>query len=559
MCGLQHLPLGKRQADGFHHLAQGLELFRARLLVHPVEQAQALFLQGLGGGDVGEDHEVLDQAMGVEPFAEGDGQHLAFVRQHDPPFRQVEVQRLALVPGTVGGAPSRPERADDGLEQRLGVRVGRAVGRGLRLGVAEGRLRAHQPAGEAVAALVAVGVEHDSHREAGPVDAVDQRAEIAREAVGEHRHDAVGEVGGVAAAAGLAVQRAVGADVGGDVGDGDPDDVAAGVGGVVVRLGADRVVVVAGIRWVDGDEGEGAQVLALAEGRRAGGVGFRQHGVGKGVGDAVLVDRDQRHRPRGGGVAEARDDAGAGQAVAAGRTDLLGLDQFAVAGAGAVGGRDHPVAVGALVDGGDPAAGLGVVIDADDPLRPHADAADHPGGEGGVGTLERGHPTEQPVAGAERGIVAAGEDLDARGRAVAFPVGGFGPEVAVGVGAGHPEHEDRRQFALRADLAAALLELALAGHAGEELLELDLGRALQAEGAGDLALAGLRRVVAQEGEDVVGGGKPCHGRLLARGGDGRHWENAAQSSSSVSRGGCERDIPSGHPPSARSARGAAPG
>ena len=41
----------------------------------------------------------------------------------------------------------------------------------------------------------------------------------------------------------------------GDVGDGDPDDPAAFVRWVVVRHRADRVVMVARIRRVDGDEG----------------------------------------------------------------------------------------------------------------------------------------------------------------------------------------------------------------------------------------------------------------------------------------------------------------
>ena len=123
--------------------------------------------------------------------------------------------------------------------------------------------------------------------------------------------------------------------------------------------------------------------------------------------------------------------AGARQAVGAGLADLLGLDQLARAGAGAVGRGDQPVAVGALVDGGDAAAGLALVVDADDPARAHADAADDAGGEGGVGGVERGHAAEEAVAGAERGVVAAGEDEDARGGGVGLPLGGLGPEVAL--------------------------------------------------------------------------------------------------------------------------------
>ena len=512
--GLEHLALGERQADRLDDLAQGFELFRARFLVDAVEQAQALFLERLGGCDVGEDHELLDDAVGVEALAEGDGQDAALVGEHDPALGEVEVQRLAAVARAAGGAPGGPERGDDGVVAGIGA--------GLGLGVGEGRLRAHQGAGEAVGAGGTVGVEDEADGDAGAVDAVDERAEVARQAVGEHRDDPVGEVGGVAPAAGLAVERRAGADVGGDVGDGDPDDVAAGVGGIVVGVGEDGVVVVAGVGGVDGDEGEVAQILAVAERRGAGGFGFGQGVFGEGVGDAVLVDGDERDCLRRGGVAEAGDDPGAGQAVASGGAGLLGLDQFAVAGAGAVGGGDLPVAVGLLVDGGDAAAGLAVVVDAEHALGAHADAADHAGGERSVGAFQRRHPAEQAVAGAERGVVAAGEDLDARGRNVGVPLGGLGPEVAVGVGAGDAQHEDGGKRSLRADLAAALFKQAVAGHAREELLELDLGRALEAKGAGDLALAGLGRVVAQEGEDVVGRGEWGHGRLLARARDGRH-------------------------------------
>ena len=248
-------------------------------------------------------------------------------------------------------------------------------------------------------------------------------------------------------------------------------------------------------------------------------IGLGQRVLGELVGDAVLVDGDQRDRLRGRGVAEAGDDAGARQAVGAGGADLLGLDQLAVAGAGAVAGADQPVAVGLLVDRGDAAAALGVVVDAEHALGAHADAADHPGGERGLGAVERGHPAEQAVAGAERGVVLAGEHQDARGGAVALPLGGLGPEVAGVVGAGDAEHQHRRQVAGGGVAAAALLHQAVAGHLGEQLLQLDLGGALQPEGAGDLALAGLGRVVAEPGEDLVGAGEVVHvrGVTCARG------------------------------------------
>ena len=85
-----------------------------------------------------------------------------------------------------------------------------------------------------------------------------------------------------------------GRHVGGDVGDGDPDDPAARVARIVVRLGVDGVVVVAGVGGSMVTSGSVAQVGAAGEGRRLGRfrLGF---GVGRKAGrDAVGVDGDQR-------------------------------------------------------------------------------------------------------------------------------------------------------------------------------------------------------------------------------------------------------------------------
>ncbi len=65
-----------------------------------------------------------------------------------------------------------------------------------------------------------------------------------------------------------------GRHVGGDVGDGDGDDVAAGVAWVGVGLGVDRVVMVLGVGRVDGDERDVPPVLAALERDLAGLLGF---------------------------------------------------------------------------------------------------------------------------------------------------------------------------------------------------------------------------------------------------------------------------------------------
>ncbi len=87
---------------------------------------------------------------------------------------------------------------------------------------------------ERVRALAAVGVEHHSDRERWRGLPFRQRAEIVGDALGQHRHDAVGEIDRVAAGVRLAVEGRAGPHVGRDIGDGDGDDMAARV----VRVGS---------------------------------------------------------------------------------------------------------------------------------------------------------------------------------------------------------------------------------------------------------------------------------------------------------------------------------
>ena len=131
-----------------------------------------------------------------------------------------------------------------------------------------------------MAALPAVGGEDHADGERRAVLALAERAEVVGDALGQHRHDAVGEIDRVAALHRLAVERRAGPDIPADIGDGDGDDEAAGIGRVRVGLGVDRVVMVLGVGRVDGDERQLAPVLAALERRRLGGfrLGFSTSG-----------------------------------------------------------------------------------------------------------------------------------------------------------------------------------------------------------------------------------------------------------------------------------------
>ena len=101
----------------------------------------------------GVDHAV-DRAVGLE---------------QDLALGQVEIERPALVARALERFVGGVERLEHGVEQRLGVLVGAAVDRGLRLLVGELRGRAHQHAVERVRALAAVGADHHAHRQRGAV------------------------------------------------------------------------------------------------------------------------------------------------------------------------------------------------------------------------------------------------------------------------------------------------------------------------------------------------------------------------------------------------------
>ena len=141
--------------------------------------------------------------------------------------------------------------------------------------------------------LLALGVDNHAHGDAGARHTFVQRTEVAGKPIRQHWDDAIREVCGIAAFAGLAVELGVWADVMGDVSDGDPDDVAAFVGRIIVVMRVAGVVVVAGIAGVDGDERQMRQIFPIRQIRRDHCVGFCDGCVWEVVRDTVLVDRDE--------------------------------------------------------------------------------------------------------------------------------------------------------------------------------------------------------------------------------------------------------------------------
>ena len=68
----QGTTLRKRQIERFQEFLEVVNLLLGRLVVHPIDKRQRLLFKHFGRGDVGEDHELLDQAMRVEPLGHDD-------------------------------------------------------------------------------------------------------------------------------------------------------------------------------------------------------------------------------------------------------------------------------------------------------------------------------------------------------------------------------------------------------------------------------------------------------------------------------------------------------
>ena len=91
--GLQLAGLGQLQIERGEESRERLELLLRGRVVDAVDQRRALRLERLGRGDIGCDHELLDQAVRIEPGGLDDAPDAAFVVEQDLALGQVEVER----------------------------------------------------------------------------------------------------------------------------------------------------------------------------------------------------------------------------------------------------------------------------------------------------------------------------------------------------------------------------------------------------------------------------------------------------------------------------------
>src|SRR5579863_2363874 len=137
-----HLAAGESKAmdpDAIEKTREGRQPFRFRRIVHAVHAWLLQTLQGLGGGDVGRDHELFNQLVAVEAVARLDARDATGGIEQNPPLGNVEVERAARYTRALECAIDAVERLQDAVEQGRSLLVRLAVNRRLRFLVSQSR------------------------------------------------------------------------------------------------------------------------------------------------------------------------------------------------------------------------------------------------------------------------------------------------------------------------------------------------------------------------------------------------------------------------------------
>ena len=293
---------------------------------------------------------------------------------------------------------------------------------------------AHQAAAEAMGGFSAVRVDGEFDEQTAAILVRAQAAPAVGQRLGQHRHDAVGEIDAVAAGARRVVERRSRADVMRDIGDGDDEAEAPGepassgsANTASSKSRASSPSMVTSGRW--------RRSVRRPSGVAPARLGFFQRGGRKFLRDVVGVDGDQADGPGIAHGAEPLDDAGRLQAQAC-VGQRFGEHDLALDRAAGRAWRHQPFRLGTAV-GGDDAPAL---IDAEDAA---GRVGDTPHGAALVAAgARRLQAHKHAFAGGQcRTAGWFGGHEDRWRRTVrAVPLGGPGDGVAIRVGAG--DHDD---------------------------------------------------------------------------------------------------------------------
>ena len=105
--------------------------------MHPVDQRHRRALERFGGRHIGEDHELLDQTVRLQPRRRDHAVDGAVGFEQDLALRQVEIERGTLVARPLDRLIGGVKRLQHRRDQRLRVLVGAAADRLLGLHVAQ--------------------------------------------------------------------------------------------------------------------------------------------------------------------------------------------------------------------------------------------------------------------------------------------------------------------------------------------------------------------------------------------------------------------------------------
>ena len=241
------------------HLGQVAQLLGIGRLVHAVDKCLGLLagrhLADVGGdGAVGQQHELLDELVGLERHMWHHSDGVALLVDVKLQFLAVERHRAALVEAAC------PELLCQVVEhQYLVLEVALAgLDDALRLVVVKAAVAADDRVADVVFLDLGIGGHLEDDRVGELVLVGTQRADVVAQPLGQHRDGAVHQIDRRGTLAGLAVDDGVGGDIVGHIGD-----VYANLPVAILELlYRQGVVEVLGIGRVDGERGHPAHVAA---------------------------------------------------------------------------------------------------------------------------------------------------------------------------------------------------------------------------------------------------------------------------------------------------------
>ena len=291
--------IAQRQAGTRQKFTQFGQPVGTGALVHPVQSRVFVAHQKIGCAGIGSQHAFLDQPVGIVAALGDDfGDAALGIAEHFR-FGGVEFDGPPLLPRSFQRLIERIQLVQAGQQRAAAFDGGHVVPtqNAPDLVVGQPGCRMHDGRIELVGNDLAGRIDHHVGHQHQPVDLGVDRAQAIGEFFRQHRNDATRKIHRGGAGLRFGIQRAAGAHIVADIGNGHQQAPAlrpaAGIGN---GLAVDGIVEVAGVLAIDGDQCHIAQIHAVAVVGRAQRVGQRvglgQHVIGKAVRHVELAHGD---------------------------------------------------------------------------------------------------------------------------------------------------------------------------------------------------------------------------------------------------------------------------